>query len=245
MEYINIPKTLPKHVCHATFFSRLYDHDVGYCVYLPAGYESSGKAYPVHYHFHGWQGDESSEIAAMETIYQNGDAIFVFPNISPELGDEKALPVERMVFEELIPEIERSYRTAGKRTVSGFSMGGGMAVWFALKHPRAFSEVIAYAGAFHHYYHKDYMTAYVPVDQAEKLYRGMMRTKWESDHNLLALFSKAPKDVFRLTLWIGTEDPLYCDAEVLHRHLLSLDFPHVYKVIDGVGHSLEAILCKR
>jgi len=245
MQYINIPKNLPKNVCHTTFFCHLYNHDIGYCIYLPADYEISGKAYPVHYHFHGWQGDECSEISLMEAVYQNSNTIFVFPNNSPELGDEKDLPVERMIFEELIPEIEQNYRVTGERTISGFSMGGGMAVWFALKHPHVFSDVIAYAGTFHHYYHKDYMTAFVPVEKAEELYRGMIQTKWESERNLLALFDKAPKDVFRLTMRIGTEDPLYCDAEVLHRHLISLNFPHEYRIIDGVGHSLGEIIGKQ
>ena len=121
-------------------------------------------------------------------------------------------------------------------------MGGGMAVWYALKHPGMFADVTAYAGTFHHYYHKDYMTPFEPVQRAEELYRGMRQVKWESDRNLLALFDKAPKDAFRLTVKTGTEDPLYCDAEVLHMHLVSLDFPHTYTVLDGVGHALENIV---
>jgi len=59
------------------------------------------------------------------------------------------------------------------------------------------------------------MTAYVPVERAAELYQGMLQTKWESERNLLALFEKAPKDIFRLTMLVGTEDPLYCDAQVL------------------------------
>ena len=121
-------------------------------------------------------------------------------------------------------------------------MGGGMAVWLALKHPHVFSDVIAYAGTFHHYYHKDYMTPFVSVEKAEELYRGMMQAKWESERNLLALFNAAAKDTFQLTLRVGTQDPLYCDAEVLHRHLLSLDFPHTYACIEGAGHSLAEIV---
>ena len=242
MEYINIPEYLPKNVCHTTFFSNLYKHDIGYCIYLPADYKVGRKEYPVHYHFHGWQGDECSEIFHMETVYQNSDTIYVFPNNSPEIEDEKDLPVEQMVFDELMPEIEQKYRVTDARTVSGFSMGGGMAVWFALKHPGVFSDVIAYAGTFHHYYHKDYMTAFVPVEKAEELYRGMRQTKWESERNILALFDKAPKDVFQLTMRVGTADPLYCDAEVLHRHLLVLDFPHTYRIIEGARHSLGEII---
>ena len=67
----------------------------------------------------------------------------------------------------------------------------------------------------------------------------MLQTKWEPERNLLALFEKAPKDIFRLTMLVGTEDPLYCDAQVLDMHLKALDFPHTYKIMDGVGHSLN------
>lgn len=242
MHYINPPATLPVHVRHTTFFSRLYNHDLGYSIYLPADYETNGKVYPVHYHFHGWQGCEISDVSAMEPVYQNSETIYVFPNISDELGEKTDLPVEQMFFEELILEIERKYRVTDTRTISGFSMGGGMAVWYAVKHPGVFSEVTAYAGTFHHYYHKDFMTPFVPVERAEELYRGMMQTAWESERNLLEWFSKTPADTFGLTLCIGTDDPLYCDAEVLHRHLLALEFPHEYRVISGAGHSLGEIV---
>lgn len=242
MNYINFPDILPEGVRHTTFFSHLYNHELGYAVYLPTGYETSGKAYPVHYHFHGWQGCELSDITAMESLYRNSGTIFVFPNVSPELDDEKDLPVEQMFFEELIPHIESQYRTSAQRTISGFSMGGGMAVWYAVKHPGMFSDVIAYAGTFHHYYHKDYMTPFVPVERAEELYRGMMEVQWESDRNLFSWFEKIAPNAFRLKLLVGTEDPLYCDAEVLHLYLREAGFVHIYHVIEGVGHVLEDII---
>ena len=242
MNYVNPPDILPEGVRHTVFFSHLYKHDLGYAVYLPFGYETSGKDYPVHYHFHGWQGCELSDITAMEPLYRNSEMIFVFPNVSPELDDEKDLPVEQMFLEELIPHIESQYRTSAQRTISGFSMGGGMAVWYAVKHPGVFTDVIAYAGTFHHYYHKDYMTAFQPVERAEELYNGMLQENWESDRNLLAWFDRTPADALRLSIRIGTEDPLYCDADVLHRHLQSLDFPHEYRIIDKAGHTLADIV---
>ena len=242
MNYVNPPDILPEGVRHTVFFSHLYKHDLGYAVYLPVGYETSGKDYPVHYHFHGWQGCELSDITAMEPLYRNSEMIFVFPNVSPELDDEKDLTVEQMFLEELIPHIESQYRTSAQRTISGFSMGGGMAVWYAVKHPGVFTDVIAYAGTFHHYYHKDYMTAFQPVERAEELYNGMLQENWESDCNLLAWFDITPADAFRLSIRIGTEDPLYCDADVLHRHLQSLDFPHEYRIIDKAGHTLADIV---
>ena len=86
------------------------------------------------------------------------------------------------------------------------------------------------------------MTAFVPVERAEELYRGMSQTVWESDRNMLAWFNRTPVDAFRLRICIGTEDPLYCDAEVLHRHLTAIGFRHTYRVIDGADHSLDNIV---
>lgn len=45
-----------------------------------------------------------------------------------------------------------------------------------------------------------------------------------------------------MTMRVGTGDPLCCDAEVLHMHLLSLEFPHTYAMIEGAEHSLADIL---
>jgi len=243
MNYINTPETLPQNVHHGIFSSRLYGRDLGYAIYLPADYETSGKAYPVHYSFHGWQGSELSNIAPMEPVYQQGETIFVFPNASPVLEEKEDLPVEDMFFQEFLPYIEKTYRIQSTaRSISGFSMGGGTAVWYAVKHTGMFSEAIAYAGTFHHYYHKDFMTAFVPVERAAELYHGMLQAHWESDRNILAWFDKTPKDAFRLNLYIGTKDPLYCDAQVLHMHLQSLQFPHVYRILEGVDHSLKAMI---
>ena len=127
MQYVNVPDALPENVYYATFFSRLYNHALGYCVYLPAA--ALQKACPAHYHFHGWQGQECSDVFAMEPVYQNGETIFVFPNVSYELEGQTNLPVERMVFEELIPEIERKYQAAGRRSISGFSMVSTFRNW--------------------------------------------------------------------------------------------------------------------
>ncbi len=239
MKNNSLSEQLPDGMKHHIFTSHLCRRDIGYIVYLPSDYETTNISYPVHYHFHGWRGNEYSDVAVMEAAYRNENTVFVFPSI-PE---EEDLPVERMFFDEFIPEIERLYRISSvQRTISGFSMGGGMAVWYACKHPGMFTDVIAYAGTFHHYYHKDFMTPYVSVERAEELYRGMLQTNWESDKNLLAWFDRTPRDAFCLELRVGTDDPLYCDAEVLHKHLVSHGFPHTYKIVAGVGHSLADIV---
>lgn len=43
MEYINRLENLPGHVTHHTFFCQLYQHDLGFHIYLPPDYAGSGK----------------------------------------------------------------------------------------------------------------------------------------------------------------------------------------------------------
>ena len=89
MNFINPPDKLPQNITHKTFYSQLFDHEIGYNVYLPPGYEDNNKKYPVAYHLHGWTGSESSEIWTMEKVYRNKRAIAVFPNNSPVIEDKE------------------------------------------------------------------------------------------------------------------------------------------------------------
>ena len=70
----------------------------------------------------------------------------------------------------------------------------------------------------------------------------MLQENWESDRNLLAWFDRTTPEAFRLTLLVGTEDPLYCDAEVLHLYLKDAGIAHTYHVTNGVGHVLGDII---
>jgi len=75
MQYANPPVHPPANVFHRTFDSPLAGHEIGYNIYLPPDYTSSGRRYPVFYHLHGWTGSESSEIEPMARICQSRDAI--------------------------------------------------------------------------------------------------------------------------------------------------------------------------
>ena len=141
MDFINSPEKLPENITHKTYFSKLFNHEVGYNIYLPHDYEDSREKYPVAYHLHGWTGSESSEIWTMEKVYRNRQAITVFPNNSPTIENFEDLPVEHMIIKELIPYIDGEYRTVATRegrSISGFSMGGGMAFYYAVKYPELF-----------------------------------------------------------------------------------------------------------
>jgi enterochelin esterase-like enzyme len=249
MNFINPPEKLPENISHKTFYSKLYHHEIGYNIYLPPDYEDGDDQYPVAYHLHGWTGNESSELIPMEKVYRNRRAITVFPNSSPVIEDYENWPVELMLTGELIPHIDGAYRTVASRegrSISGFSMGAGMAFYYAVKYHEVFAAVTAYAGTYHHYYHKGSTTVGVEPEKAAELYREMMREERHLEEGNVLCLVRQNADKIRgeldITLHIGTNDVLYCDNEILRLHLDSLSIPHEYRKFYGVGHELDKIL---
>ena len=251
MNFINPPTSAPENVIHKTFFSRILHHEIGYNIYLPPCYKDSGEKYPVVCHLHGWTGNESSEIWPLEKTYRNRRAITVFVNvISSETEYLDALfQIEAIFINELIPHIDAQYRTDAtreSRTVSGFSMGGNMAFYFAVKHAELFGALIAYVGTYHHLYHKGSQTVGIPVEKAAELYEEMMREKRYLEENNILCVVQQHADTIRgrldIQLHIGTADILLCDNEMMHLHLSSLDIPHAYQKFEGIGHELDKIV---
>lgn len=248
MNFINPPKNSPQNIIHKTFYSKLYNHEIGYNIYLPPDYENNSDNYSVAYHLHGWTGNESSDIRTMEKVYNNRNSITVFPNNSPVIEDFEDFPVEHMFITELIPHIDNEYRTDkthGNKSISGFSMGGGMAFYYAVKYYELFSSVTAYAGTYHHYYHKDSQTVGVEPEKAIELYESMMREeRYLEEGNILCLLRQNADKIrgcLDINIHIGTNDVLYCDNEILHLYLNSLNIPHKYKKFDGIEHELNGI----
>jgi len=248
MHYINPPAEAPGNVIHHTFYCKLYGHELGYNVYLPDGYETGDERYPVYYHLHGWTGNESSEIHTMYPVCCARDAITVFPNSSPVIEEREYLPVEEMLVQELIPQIDSLYRTQACREgrgISGFSMGGGAAMVYGIKHPELFSSITAYAGTYHHYfYYTDFRTVGAPIEKAAEFYQDLLATDAPIEKNILKL-AEQQADAMRtmqLSMHIGTKDVLYCDNEIFRMHLERLGIPVEYKTFEGAEHHLLSIL---
>lgn len=251
MNFINPPIELPKYVTHKTFYSQLVHHEVGYNLYLPPDYEESAKRYPVVYHLHGYGGNESSDIWVLEKVYQSRDAITVFANAtSSDNGyTNNMLPIESMIITELIPHIDTLYRTVATRegrSLSGFSMGGAGAFYYAVQYPELFGSVTAYAGTYHHFYHKDSRTVGVEPGKAAELYENMMREeRYLEPGGILHLLRQNADKIrghLQITLHVGTADVLFCDNEILHLYLDSLHIPHEYRQLEGAAHELDQIL---
>lgn len=247
MNFVNPPEHSPEGMMHQTFFSELIGRDVGYNIYLHTDYEKTDRPYPVAYHLHGYKGHESSEIRAMAPVCKARQAITVFPTATS--GDygwfgDKA-PIEAMVVTELIPLIDKRYRTVATRegrSLSGFSMGGAGAFYYAIHNRRLFSSVTAYAGTYHHFFYSEYRGVGEPIEKARPLYEEMRENDGCFDRaGLLNLRQNAEdiRDSLSIKLQIGTEDPLICDNEIMHLYLVSLRIPHEYVKVPGAAHELD------
>lgn len=139
---------------HHVLSSSAMGHDVGYVVWTPEGYDTDETTrFPVVYFLHGMGGHESADSGGFSSLVrravQNGTmpaCICVFPNGGRSFY---AGNVEQMIVEELIPLIDRSYRTqnrASSRVVAGFSMGGAGAVRLSLLYPELFCAAGSWGG---------------------------------------------------------------------------------------------------
>lgn len=131
--------------------------DNEYLIYLPEGYYESERYYPTVYLLHQFNSKHTSyKVDKVDQLLDEGIAagafdemIVVIPN-----SDENSWWTgnwEKMITEELIPEIDEKYRTirdARYRLTAGCSMGGQGAYAVALHNPEYFSGAVSFFGAF-------------------------------------------------------------------------------------------------
>lgn len=145
-------------------------------VYTPAGYETSGKNYPVLYLLHGMGGDEDAwnELGRAAIILDNMIAaglvepmIVVMPNgnatqaaapgytgeglILPD-GMRSVAPAGKFeqAFPEIVSYIDSNYRTIpdkAHRAITGLSMGGGHSWRISMLFPEMFDYVGLFSAA--------------------------------------------------------------------------------------------------
>lgn len=154
----------------AKFDSAVLKREAHYYIYLPPGYETGKLAYPVVYLLHG-RGENMSSWARfpkeIEPLFAAGKItpfIAVMPDFPSQSragyyvdsqytgADSPGEAVETFFFNELIPHIDRTYRTLSQRegrAVAGYSMGGYGAVRYLLAHPQAFLAGIALSPAIY------------------------------------------------------------------------------------------------
>ncbi len=211
-------------------FSEIAQENVRYLVYVPACYFQLQKRYPVVYLFHGLSYREQQfQDVGIETVLNEGilngtiaPMIVVMPYLAT-IGQLDQFPpdpsFERVILEELMPDIEQNFCTINDRVhrgIGGISKGGFWAYSIAMRNPDLFTKV----GGHSAYFPND--TISIPPD-----YNPLE----------LALNSEALLDVdTQLTLYLdnGASDPGGRSEQLLSTRLSSRNIPHTY-VVNPIG----------
>lgn len=144
--------------------SAVLNRDMKYCVYLPAGYETSTRPYPVLYLLHGMTGDQNDWTVKgdarfiADEAFKSGKAPEMIIIMPDGLFDafyinnyDKSIKWEDFFYQEFIPQVEKKYRVIGNRSnraIAGLSMGGYGATYHGLSHKEMFSSVYAMSAAY-------------------------------------------------------------------------------------------------
>ena len=210
-------------------------------VYLPPGYDqASSRRYPVLYLLHGFANDHHSwhrygrandildNLLAQHAIdpflvvmplgyggaHVNGDGTGIAAQGAGASGGDAAL-YERDLLEDIIPMIDGKYRTIADRrhrAIAGFSMGGGQAGRFGLRHLETFSQV-------------GIMSAGMAASADGEPFAALAANRDETN-KLIDL------------LWIacGTDDTALKGAKTLHQALDGAGIKHTYLETEGAHH---------
>lgn len=145
-----------------TLLSKALGHSMRYVIYLPDGYESGQKHYPVLYLLHGAGGNERSW-QDLGHIKEKADRLIASGSIPPAIIVMPGCPAcwwvngakeaaETAFWDDLVPAIDARYRTIdsrGGRLIAGLSAGGYGAVHYALRYPDRIAAVAALSPAIY------------------------------------------------------------------------------------------------
>ena len=142
-------------VADDSLISKAVDAKMRFHAVLPAGYRISHERYTTIYLLHGYGGDRTDWVKRSGLVKYIGEYIVICPDAhngwytNSVDGKRK---YEDYILNELIPYVERKYRTLGTRhgrIIAGLSMGGYGALKFALKRPEKFIFAASFSGALY------------------------------------------------------------------------------------------------
>jgi enterochelin esterase-like enzyme len=251
--WVNPPAEQVERVTHRVFRSESMGRDVGFSIYLPRAYDTEPqRRFPVIYWLHGAGGNESFRLYHAR-LYDQAigagvlpPAIVVFPNggrRSEYCGwRDQNVMAETMIIRELIPLVDRDYRTIVRRegrALEGMSMGGNGALKLAFKYPELFTSVVAYAGSYRPLPADGYFPG-ISEDQRRWIAQLSQWYSAEDDVFLLAARNLDRLEGLRIRFVAGTKDVALDDGEALHQHLLRIRVPHEYEMLLDVPHDQAA-----
>jgi len=233
--------------------SKILKSDRKYAVYLPPGYETSDRSYPVLYLLHGAGDDQTGWVQFGEVLnitdkaISDGSAtamVIIMPDANTGrrgyFNDIKGdWNYEDFFFKEFVPYVEKKYRIKSEkrfRAIAGLSMGGGGTFMYALHHPEMFSSACPLSAA----------VGPLTLDDARKAYLknnpnlpDSVIVSYYNQHSALQLINNVPDSLKKAVRWYiddGDDDFLYEGNCLVHIAMRKKEIPHEFRVRDG-GHT--------
>ena len=234
------------------FQSKKLGKEVSYSIYLPDGYNSSERYYPVLYLLHGYTDNETMWIQTgqMQEITDRAicsDQAVPMIVVMPDAWDtwyinqyDGKAPYEDMFFEELIPYMEKTYRIRGKkesRAIAGLSMGGYGSFLYSLHHPDMFCACAPLSAAVFDDTVMEARKARSHKDLFNRLF-GPGDEHWQQNNVLKILSGWDQNDLPKIRYYIdcGDDDGLLDGNMQVHQIMRQKGIKHEFRVRDG-GHS--------
>lgn len=236
---------------NVTMTSKILKMERNYAVYLPPGYETSERSYPVLYLLHGATDNHTGWVQFGEVLHITDKAIregkatpmiIIMPDADTKVMGYYNVPdwdYEKFMFEEFIPHVEQKYRIKAQkrfRAIAGLSMGGGGSFIYALHHPEMFSSACplsAWVGALTLEETKKSLERRVPnVTDAQ------VQSYFDNYNALNVSKNMADDDIKKVRWYIdcGDDDFLFEGNSLMHIDWNKRKIPHEYRVRDG-GHT--------
>jgi enterochelin esterase-like enzyme len=214
-----------------TYFSKTYNAQKPYRIFLPADYQQSKKRYPVIYFLHGNSGTHALKVEGVSELVNENSVIVVALNGRSDPADWRPYNIGghpsvqyaaqfKDYFLEAVSYIDSAYRTLNdraNRALIGHSMGGFMSFVLAGEHPGLIGTAVDIKGSPEFFVgHPDNHTLY------------SLRFMFQ---NLLGV---------RLKLHNSTVDELvHLNSEVNQGAIREKDLDYAYAVYPG-GHAYTA-----
>jgi S-formylglutathione hydrolase FrmB len=218
--------------------------EMPYRVITPISYEvNADNKFPVIFLLHGLAGNFSDWTERTEIIEfaRKYDYIIVMPEGGDGWYSDSATAendkYESYFIRELIPEIDRRFRTSlerNHRAVAGLSMGGYGAIKFGLKYPEKFSVAGSFSGALdaplrgqnHQFLRTSVMSVFGAEDNQNR-----------KDNDIFRIVREMPNEKLKLLPFIyldcGTEDFLVQPNRDFAALLLEKKIPHEFRQLPG------------
>ncbi len=244
--WLDPDKSEPAGTHYRTFSSRLAGGEVSYLVYLPPAYETEpAQRYASVYWLHGLNGDQRAGVAFVEQLnaaIRAGKAPAMIVVLVNGMRDsfyndsrDGKWPIESVIVKELIPHIDKTYRTITRRemrAVEGYSMGGYGAAHLGFKYPELFGIVGVMAGAL--------ITPSASVEPAvfQKMYGSDSSfVKANDPFELVRKNAATIRGTTAIRVSIGDQDDLQVRDKAFHELLPELKIDHEYELVPGVAHN--------